>query len=124
MWLFKHLAMLGIFLLYEFCYIVVVIKKRRFLQAIVAGGAVSLVQTRSLQSRIGGNRVLLTKDPSSTVVPVVEPPLFESPSGLIIDQRPPDLESIILEETVLEEGFKHTERDIDLNDLEDTEVDE
>ncbi len=41
---------------------------------------------------------MLTQDPSSTVVPVVEPPLFESPSGLIIDQRPPDPEAIILEE--------------------------
>ena len=99
-------------------------KKRRFLQALVAVGAVSVVSTRSIRSRIGGNRVLVTQDPNSTVVPVVEPPLFESPSGMIIDQRPPEPQAIILEETVLEEGFKHTERDIDLNDLEDTEVDE
>ncbi len=31
-------------------------KKRRFLQALVAGGAVSLVSTRSLQIRLGNNR--------------------------------------------------------------------
>jgi len=99
-------------------------KKRRFLQALVAGGAVSLVSTRSLNTRLGENRILVTQDPSSTVVPVVEPAFIESPSGLIIDRSPPEPEVIILEETVLEEGFKHTERDIDLNDLEDSEVDE
>jgi hypothetical protein len=99
-------------------------KKRRFLQALVAAGAVSVVSTQSIRSRLGGNRVLVTQDPNSTIVPVVEPPLIESPSGMIIDQRPPEPQAIILEETVLEEGFKHTERDVDLDDLEDTEVDE
>lgn len=99
-------------------------EKRRFLQALVAGGAVSLVSTRSLQTRLGDNRVLVTQDPGSTVVPVVEPTVFESPSGMIIDQSQPEPEAVILEETLLEEGFKHTERDIDLNDLEDTEIDE
>lgn len=43
---------------------------------------------------------------------------------MIIDQSQPEPEAIILEETVLEEGLKHTERDVDLNDLEDTEIDE
>lgn len=99
-------------------------EKRRFLQALVAGGAVSLVSTRSLQSRLSENRVLVTQDPNSTIVPVVEPTPVESPSGLIIDQSPPEPAAIILEETVLEEGFKHTERDVDLNDLEDKEIDE
>jgi len=99
-------------------------KKRRFLQALVAGGAVSLVSTRSLQSRFSENRVLVTQDPNSTIVPVVEPTPVESPSGLIIDQSPPEPAAIILEETLLEEGFKHTERDVDLNDLEDKEIDE
>jgi hypothetical protein len=99
-------------------------KKRRFLQALVAGGAVSLVSTRSLQSRLSENRILVTQDPNSTIVPVVEPPAVESPSGLIIDQSPPEPAAIILEETVLEEGFKHTERDVDLNDLEENEIDE
>lgn len=99
-------------------------KKRRFLQALVAGGAVSLVSTRSLQSRLSENRVLVTQDPNSTIVPVVEPTPVESPSGLIIDQSPPEPAAIILEETVLEKGFKHTERDVDLNDLEDKEIDE
>lgn len=99
-------------------------KKRRFLQALVAGGAVSLVSTRSLQSRLSENRVLVTQDPNSTIVPVVEPTPVESPSGLIIDQSPPELAAIILEENVLEKGFKHTERDVDLNDLEDKEIDE
>lgn len=46
---------------YEFCYIPRVMKKRRFLQALVAGGAVSLVSTRSLQTRLGDNRVLVTQ---------------------------------------------------------------
>ena len=99
-------------------------EKRRFLQALVAGGAVSLVSTRSLQSRLSENRVLVTQDPNSTIVPAVEPSPVESPSGLIIDQSPPELAAIILEETVLEKGFKHTERDVDLNDLEDKEIDE
>ena len=99
-------------------------KKRRFLQALVACGAVTLVSTRSLKNRIGENRILVTQDPNSTVVPVVDAPILESPSGLIIDQNLPGPEVIILEETVLEEGFKHTERDVDLNDLEDAEVDE
>jgi len=72
-------------------------KKRRFLQALVAGGAVSLVSTRSLNTRLGENRVLVTQDPSSTVVPVVEPAFIESPSGLIIDRSPPEPEVIILE---------------------------
>jgi D-alanyl-D-alanine carboxypeptidase len=99
-------------------------KKRRFLQALVAGGAVSLVSTRSLQSRLNENRLLVTQDPNSTIVPVIDPPPVESPSGLIIDQTPPEPAAIILEETVLEEGFKHTERDVDLNDLEDKEIDE
>lgn len=111
-------------MLYEFCYILQVMKKRRFLQALVAGGAVSLVSTRSLQTRLGNNRVLVTQDPDSTIVPVVEQAVIESPSGMIIDQSPPEPEAIISEATVLEEGFKHTERDVDLNDLEDTEVDE
>jgi len=111
-------------LLYELCYISRVMKKRRFLQALVAGGAVSLVSTRSLQSRLSENRVLVTQDPNSTIVPVVEPTPVESPSGLIIDQSPPEPAAIILEETVLEKGFKHTERDVDLNDLEDKEIDE
>jgi D-alanyl-D-alanine carboxypeptidase len=111
-------------LLYELCYISRAMKKRRFLQALVAGGAVSLVSTRSLQSRFSENRVLVTQDPNSTIVPVVEPTPVESPSGLIIDQSPPEPAAIILEETLLEEGFKHTERDVDLNDLEDKEIDE
>lgn len=111
-------------MLYELCYISRAMKKRRFLQALVAGGAVSLVSTRSLQSRFSENRVLVTQDPNSTIVPVVEPTPVESPSGLIIDQSPPEPAAIILEETVLEEGFKHTERDVDLNDLEDKEIDE
>tara|TARA_R110000824_G_scaffold288508_2_gene476638 strand:- start:220633 stop:221640 length:1008 start_codon:yes stop_codon:yes gene_type:complete len=99
-------------------------KKRRFLQALIAGGAISLVSSRSLQPRLGENRILVTQDPESTILPVVEPAIIESPSGLIIDQSPPDPGAIILEETVLEDGFKHTERDIDLNDLDDGEVDE
>ena len=43
---------------------------------------------------------------------------------MIIDQSQPEPSAIILEETVLEEGFKHTERDINIDDIEDTEVDE
>ena len=82
------------------------------------------MSTRSLNSRLGQNRVLLTQDPTSTVVPVLEPSLIQSPSGMIIDQSPPEPQAIILEETVLGDGFKHTERDVDLNDLEETEVDE
>ena len=82
------------------------------------------MSTRSLQSRLSENRVLVTQDPNSTIVPAVEPSPVESPSGLIIDQSPPELAAIILEETVLEKGFKHTERDVDLNDLEDKEIDE
>jgi len=69
----RHPATPGIFLLYELCYISRVMKKRRFLQTLVAGGAVSLVSTRSLQSRLSENRVLVTQDPNSTIVPVVEP---------------------------------------------------
>jgi hypothetical protein len=80
-------------------------KKRRFLQALVAGGAVSLVSTRSLQTRLGNNRVLVTQDPDSTIVPVVEQAVIESPSGMIIDQSPLEPEAIISEATVLEEGF-------------------
>jgi len=73
---------------------------------------------------LGSNRVLVTQDPDSTIVPVVEPSVIQSPSGMIIDQSQPEPSAIILEETVLEEGFKHTERDINIDDIEDTEVDE
>lgn len=85
MWQNRHLTTLGIFLPYEFCYIPRDMKKKRFLQALVAGGAVSLVSTRSLRSRLGSNRVLVTQDPDSTIVPVVEPSVIQSPSGMIID---------------------------------------
>ncbi len=37
-------------------------------------------------------------------------------------RAPPEPEAIITEATVLEDGFKHTERDVDLNDLEDKEI--
>lgn len=49
---------------------------------------------------------------------------MQSPSGLIIDQAPPEPEIIVFEEAVMEDGFKHTERDLDLNDLADDEVDD
>jgi len=99
-------------------------KKRRFLQALIAGGAVSLVSNRSLQPRLGSNRISTLQDPDSSIVPLVEAAPLESPSGLIIDQTPPEPELIVLEQTVLEDGFKHAERDLDLNDLADEEVDD
>lgn len=98
-------------------------KKRRFLQALVAGGAVTLVSNRTLQPRLGTNRITALQNPESSVVPVVEPPI-ESPSGLIIDQAEPEPQLLVLEDTVMEDGFKHTERDLDLNDLADEEVDD
>lgn len=111
-------------MLYELCYIPPDMNKRRFLQALIAGGTISLVSTRSLQSRLGENRVQLVQSPDSSIVPVVDAPVLESPSGLIIDQQPPEPAVILLEETVMEDGFKHTERDIDLNDLNEGEVDD
>ncbi|MAY01458.1 MAG: hypothetical protein CMQ38_00595 [Gammaproteobacteria bacterium] len=109
---------------YELCYILPLMKKRRFLQGLVAIGAVSLVSNQRLQPRLGSNRITSLQDPDSSIVPVMESPVLESPSGLRIDQSPPEPEALILEETAMEEGFKHTERDLDLNDLSENEVDD
>lgn len=118
----------GIFSPYNLCYIPRDIKKRDFLAAVIAGGGISFLSSR-LYDQYKNNRL------SFSDMPGLHEPLPAGTDNAIsreIQQLPPETLPtaeegimVVAPENDLQEGFKHTERRVDvaeIDSLEDTDA--
>jgi zinc D-Ala-D-Ala carboxypeptidase len=96
-------------------------KKRQFLQAVLASGTVAFASAHLWKNRKTGN---VPGSSELAQTPATAPPQITDLDEESFILLPEDPELIILEEKDLDPGFKHTERELDVSVLEEIQVDD